>query len=141
LAVAALPDGGFLIADAGNHVIRHVSASGLITRVAGNGTLGRSGDDGPATDAQLSWPRGVAVTAGGDFLIADGLNHTIRRVSVAGTISRVAGTGALGDSGDDGPATDARLNHPSDVASLRDGSFLIADAGGSVVRKVWGPPG
>ena len=69
--MAVTADGGFLIADSGNNVVRKVSAAGVITRVAGTGTPGNTGDDGPATDAQLSRPVGVAVTADGGFLIAD----------------------------------------------------------------------
>ena len=88
----------------------------MITRVAGTGIPGNSGDDGPATDAQLNEPAGVAVTADGGFLIADSRNHVVRKVSAAGMITRVAGTGTRGNSGDDGPATNAELNNPTGVA-------------------------
>ena len=74
-------DGGFLIADPGNNVVRKVSAAGVITRVAGTGTRGNSGDDGPATDAQLNEPAGVAVTTDGGFLITDSGNSVVRKVS------------------------------------------------------------
>ena len=57
------------------------SAMGVITRVAGTGTAGHTGDDGPATDAQLARPSGVAVTADGGFLIADSLNNVVRKVA------------------------------------------------------------
>ena len=57
---------------------------GTITRVAGTGAAGNSGDDGPATDAELTTPTGVAVTAGGGFLIADRSNNMVRKVSTAG---------------------------------------------------------
>ena len=134
--VAVTADGGFLIADFGNSEVREVSAAGVITRVAGTGTAGNSGDDGPATDAQLAEPFGVAVTADGGFLITDVANHVVREVSAAGVITRVAGTGTAGNSGDDGPATDAQLNAPAGVAVTADGGFLITDAGNSVVRKV-----
>ena len=134
--MAVTADGGFLIADSGNSVVRKVSAAGVITRVAGTGTRGNSGDDGPATDAQLNTPAGVAVTADGGFLIADPGNNVVRKVSAAGVITRVAGTGTRGNSGDDGPATDAQLNEPAGVAVTADGGFLIADSGNSVVRKV-----
>ena len=134
--VAVTADGGFLITDAGNNVVRKVSAAGVITRVAGTGTAGNSGDDGPATDAQLNEPAGVAVTADGGFLIADFGNQEVRKVSAAGVITRVAGTGTAGNSGDDGPATDAQLNEPIGVAVTADGGFLIADTGNSVVREV-----
>jgi len=135
-AVAVTADGGFLIADAGNNEVRKVSSAGVITRVAGTGTAGNSGDDGLATDAELNFPTGVAVTADGGFLIADAGNDEVRKVSSAGVITRVAGIGTVGDSGDDGPATDAELNNPVVVAVTADGGFLIADANNNVVRKV-----
>jgi hypothetical protein len=109
---------------------------GVITRVAGTGTAGNSGDDGPATDAQLHAPVGLALTADGGFLIADSLNNEVRKVAAAGVISRVAGTGAVGNSGDDGPATDAQLHVPTGVAVTADGGFLIADSRNNEVRKV-----
>ena len=136
IGVAVTADGGFLITDVGNNVVRKVSAAGVITRVAGTGTAGNSGDDGPATDARLNSPASVAVTADGGFLIVDAGNNVVRRVSAAGVITRVAGTGGLGNSGDDGPATDAQLNKPFGVAVTADGGFLITDAGNNMVRKV-----
>jgi hypothetical protein len=111
------------------------SAMGVITRVAGTGSPGNTGDDGPATEAQLYEPTGVAVIVDGGFLIADALNNEVRKVS-AGVISRVAGTGIVGNTGDDGPATDAQLNRPYGVAVTADGGFLIADALNNEVRKV-----
>ncbi len=96
---------------------------------------GNSGDDGPATDAELFGPFGVAVTADGGFLIAE-QGNVVRNVSPAGVITRVAGTGTAGNSGDDGPATDAELNGPADVAVTADGGFLITDRNNHVVRKV-----
>ena len=136
VGVAVTPDGGFLITDALNNEVRKVSAAGVISRVAGTGIVGNTGDDGPATDAQLNRPFGVAVTADGGFLIADAGNNEVRKVSAAGVITRVAGTGAAGNSGDDGLATDAMLTHPTGVAVTADGGFLIADTGNNEVRKV-----
>jgi hypothetical protein len=136
VGVAVTADGGFLIADTNNNVVRKVSAGGVITRVAGTGTAGNSGDDGSATDAELNEPTGVAVTADGGFLIADALNNVVRKVSAGGVISRVAGTGTAGNSGDDGSATKAELYEPTGVAVTADGGFLIADRGNNVVRKV-----
>jgi sugar lactone lactonase YvrE len=81
--VAVTADGGFLIADSGNSVVRKVSTAGMITRVAGTSTPGNSGDDGPATHAQLNFPNGVAVTADGGFLIADPGASVVRKVSAA----------------------------------------------------------
>jgi DNA-binding beta-propeller fold protein YncE len=79
--VAVTADGGFLVADTHNHVVRKVSADGAIARVAGvTGLAGSGGDDGPATAAQLNQPSAVAVTADGGFLIADTGSHLVRRV-------------------------------------------------------------
>ena len=136
IGVALTADGGFLIADAGNNTVRKVSADGVITRVAGTTPAGAGGDDGPATDAQLNGPAGVAVTADGGFLIADAGNNTVRKVSADGVITRVAGTGAVGAGGDDGPATDAQLAFPTGVAVTAHGGFLIADTNNHAVRKV-----
>ena len=111
-------DGGFLIADSGNHVVRKVSADGLITCIAGTtGTAGSGGDGGLATHAQFSWPFAVAVTGDGGLLIADKDNHVVRRVSAGGVITRVAGvTGTAGSGGDDSLATHAQLSWPFAVA-------------------------
>ena len=134
--VAVTTDGGFLISDFDSSVVRKVSKAGVITRVAGTGTAGNSGDDGPATDAELNGPVGVAVTADGGFLVTDYDSHVVRKVSSTGVITRVAGTGTAGNSGDDGPAIEAELTGPTGVAVTADGGFLIADFDGSVVRKV-----
>jgi hypothetical protein len=132
--VAATPDGGFLIADQNNQRVRYVSPTGTITTVAGT-TVGLSGDGGPATAAQLSFPFGVAVTADGGFLITDRGNHRVRRVSPTGTITTVAGT-SIGPAGDGGPATAAQLNSPMGVAVTADGGFLIADWSNHRIRFV-----
>jgi hypothetical protein len=79
--LAVTPDGGFLVTDTGNHVVRKVSAAGVISRVAGTGVAGGGGDDGPATDAQLNFPIAVSVTRDGGFLVADTGNHVVRKVS------------------------------------------------------------
>lgn len=133
-SVAVTADGGFLISDADDNRVRKVSASGVITTVAGTGTLGSSGDGGPATAARLAFPNGLAVTADGGFLVADSFNGRVRKVSADGTISTVAGGGSV--QGDNGPATSAQLIGPTDVASTADGGFLIVDADANRVRKV-----
>ncbi len=136
LGVAATADGGFLIADASNERVRRVSPAGTISTVAGNGTRGFAGDGGAAASAQLSSPQGVAVTADGGFLITDAGNSRVRRVSPAGTISTVAGSGTAGFSGDGGAAASAQLNSPRGVAASADGGFLITDADNDRVRRV-----
>jgi len=140
VAVAPTADGGFLIVDDSSSTVLKVSAGGIVNRVAGNNTLGFSGDGGPATAAQMHFPSDVSVIAGGGFLIADGpVNNRIRRVDTGGTITTVAGSGppfSGGFSGDGGPATAARLSSPRGVAATADGGYLIADTGGGRIRSV-----
>jgi len=135
-AVAALPDGGFLIPDANNHRIRRVWPDGTITTVAGTGVQGFSGDGGAATSAQLSIPFFVAPTADGGYLIDDVGNQRIRRVSASGTITTVAGTGVAGYSGDGGPATSASIAGAHSVWPTSDGGFYIADTVNARIRYV-----
>ena len=124
--------GNLYIADRYNRRIRKVS-NGVITTVAGNGTEGFGGDNGPATSAQLFNPGGVAVDAAGNLYIGD--SWSIRKVS-NGVITIVAGTGTPGYSGDNGPATSARLSDPLGVAVDSSGNLYIADAGNNRIRKV-----
>ena len=132
--VAVDSAGNLYIAD--RNRIRKVSG-GVITTVAGNGTQGFSGDNGPATSAQLSEPYGVAVDFAGNLYIADRGNHRIRKVS-GGVITTVAGNGLRGFSGDDGPATSAQLNSPSGIAVDSAGNLYISDHGNNRIRKVSG---
>ena len=104
--------------------------------VAGTGTSGFSGDGGPATAAQLNGPAGVDVDPSRGILIADRLNHRIRRVDVSGTITTVAGNGIPEFSGDGGLAVNAELQFPKDVAFGSGNVFWIADTGNSRVRRV-----
>jgi hypothetical protein len=135
--VAALADGGFLIADTGNNRIRRVSSNGLITTVAGTGPAAFTGDGAAATAAALNAPARVAALAGGGFLIADTGNNRIRRVDVDGTIRTVVGSSSVaGFGGDGGPAARALLNGPEGVAALADGSIAVADSTNERVRLV-----
>src|SRR3954447_17380360 len=131
---AAMADGGFVIADFGNHRVLRVWPDGTITTVAGT-TPGLSGDDGPATAAQLSGPIAGAATADGGFVIADANNDRVRRVSPGGTITTVAGS-THGLSGDGGPATAAQLTGPNGVAATAEGGLLVSDQGNDRVRFV-----
>ena len=135
--VAPLAGGAYLVADTLNHVVRRVDVAGVITTVAGNAAAGSSGDGGPASDARLNAPTGVAAEGdGGGFVVADAAAHVVRRVDADGTIRRLAGTGRAGGSGDGGPALRATLRAPRAVATLPDGSVLIADAEDHRVRRV-----
>jgi uncharacterized protein (TIGR03437 family) len=134
--VAVDAAGNLYIADDGNARIRKVS-NGVIATVAGNGTPGFSGDNGPATSAQLANPLGVAADSAGSVYIADRNNHRVRKVS-GGVITTVAGNGTPGFSGDNGPATSAELNYPEGVAVDSAGNVYIADTGNGRIRKVSG---
>ena len=126
------------IADLKNDRIRKVDAStGIITTVAGTGEHGYSGDGGLATDAMLASPIAVYASADGDLYIADHRNSRIRKVDAAtGIITTVAGTGEQGFHGDGGPATQAAISLPRDVALDSNDSLYIADGANNRIRKV-----
>jgi uncharacterized repeat protein (TIGR01451 family) len=128
--------GNLYIADQGNNRIRKVSAAGIITTVAGNGTAGYTGDNIAASSAELNNPTAVAVDAAGNVYIADDFNERIREVSTQGVISTVAGTGAKGYSGDGLAATAAQLNGPVGIAVDGLGNLYIADLGNDRIREV-----
>jgi RHS repeat-associated protein len=140
--VAVGPDGSFFIAqqNALSRIFR-VDPNGIITTVAGTGSPGFSGDGGPATQAQLNFPSGVAVGPDGSLFIADTNNSRIRRVRPDGIITTVAGGGNPADGlGDGGPATQAALSSTYGVAVGPDGSLHIGDNGNQRIRRV-GPDG
>jgi len=131
--------GNLFIADTGNNVIREVvNATGEIITFAGNGTSGYSGDNGLATDAELQAIRGIAVDAAGDLFIADGSNDVIREVdrSNGDTITTIAGVGAQGSTGYNGPATEAMLEVPADVAVDSEGNVFISDEGNNLILEL-----
>ncbi len=138
IGVAVTSDGTLYIADAFNHRIRKVDgATGIITTLAGDGTGAYGGDNGPATDAQLFYPTGVAVASDGTVYIADWNNHRVRRVASTGTITTLAGDGTGGHSGDNGQADAAQLNNPYGVLVTADGNTVyIADWNNHRIRKV-----
>ena len=107
-----------------------------IHTVAGTGKPGFHGDNGPAVEAQLDFPVGVAVDKAANLYIADSFNQRIRRVDSSGTITTIAGTGKPGFDGDGGPAIQARLSFPSDVAVDKAANLYIADSGNNSIRRV-----
>ena len=117
--------------------IAHAAATGLvpytIETVAGSA---RMGDGGPALMAQMSAIQGIAVDRSGNIYFSDTDHHRIRKVTAAGTITTIAGTGAPGFAGDGGPATAAQLNLPYGVAVDLAGSVYIADLGNNRVRRI-----
>jgi trimeric autotransporter adhesin len=136
--IAVDGNGDLYIADYYNNCVRKVAtATGIITTVAGNGTAGFSGDNGPASEATLSGPTGVAVDVSGNLYIADQGNNRVRKVSAeTGAIATVAGNGTAGYSGDNGAATEASLSLPAAVTIDSAGNLYIADQGNHRIRKV-----
>jgi RHS repeat-associated protein len=134
--VALAADGTLYVSDSWTHRVWKVQPGGRVEPAAGNGTLGYSGDGGPAVEAQLASPKGITVARDGTLYIAESNNHVVRRVTSDGIISTLAGTGTFGDSGDGGPATLALLRNPSDVALRSDGSVLVTDSSAGKVRQI-----
>ena len=132
------PPTGLFIADSSNNVVRQVTTStGVIATVAGNGTPGYTGDGGPVTSAELSFPQGVAMDTAGNIYIADSANSVIRKVTAAtGIITTVAGNGTTGYSGDGGAATSAALGYLLNIALDGAGNLYIADSSNNVIREV-----
>ena len=134
--------GNLYIADTANNRVRKVDVNGIITTIAGNGTLGSGGDGGPATQAELYRPGSLDLDAAGNLYIGSGGSlfgsgdYRVRRVDVNGIITTIAGDGTDGFGGDGGPATQAQLASSSGVAIDPDGNLYIADTVNQVVRKV-----
>jgi sugar lactone lactonase YvrE len=135
--------GNLFIADTANQRIRRVDASnGFITTVAGDGFEsaggfgGYTGDNGPATQAELNLPYAVAFDIAGNMYVPDSANNRVRKIDTKGTITTYAGNGQPGDMGDDGPAISAELHLPSGVTVDPAGNLYIADTQNSAIRKV-----
>ncbi|HYC55365.1 MAG TPA: hypothetical protein VEL28_10585 [Candidatus Binatia bacterium] len=144
--VALTPDSfGLLIADAGNERIRkiEVPTTLFISTVAGSGTRGFAGDEGPASAAQLADPIGISVDRAGNLYITDQANVRIRKVTAGnGTlegsdiIDTIAGIGTAGFSGDGEAATGAQLSLPSRAVPDGAGNVYVADSANQRVRRI-----
>jgi sugar lactone lactonase YvrE len=128
--------GNMLFTDQGNYRVRKIDTQGIITTIAGNGTMGYSGDGGPAVNASFSNLYGLALDRLGNIYICDEGNNVIRKIDKTGIITTVAGNGTAGFSGDGGPATQAMLNFPYAVLPDGNGNFYIGDFNNDRVRKV-----
>ena len=128
--------GNLYVADTGNTRIRRIDAEGVITTIAGTGEGGAGGDGGPATEAQLAFPFGLAVDGSGNLYVADTNNHRIRRVDAEGVITTIAGTGERGFGGDGGPATEAQFSSPYGLAVDGSGNLYVADLSNNRIRRI-----
>jgi uncharacterized protein (TIGR03437 family) len=135
-SVAFDANGTLYFAEIHTHRVGKVASDGKLVTVAGTGFPGYSGDNGPATKAQLRNPAGIALDAQGNLYIADQGNHRIRKVTPNGTISTFAGNGTPGYLSDNVPATSTSLNFPCDVKVDAKGNVYIADTVNNRIRRV-----
>ena len=133
--VAVDANGNVYVADRDNYRIRRISLDGTINTVAGNGTAGFSGDNGPALLAQIR-PLAIAVDNKGNLYIGDGRNYRIRKVDSNGTITTIGGDGGSGFAGDNGPAKDAAIGLVTGVAVDPAGNIYLADFLNARVRRI-----
>ncbi|MFN2642360.1 MAG: SMP-30/gluconolactonase/LRE family protein [Actinomycetota bacterium] len=128
--------GNVFIADTYNNRIRKLNTRGIITTIAGTGSIGFSGDRGRATRARLYLPTAVAVDPSGNIFVADTANHRVRKIDRRGIITTVAGTGVSGYAGEGTPAVTAKLSIPTGLAVDQSGILYIADTGNHRIRKI-----
>ena len=126
-AMAIAPNGDVLISNQGSNEILSRQPDGTFHVVAGNGIAGFSGDGGPAVDAELNDPNGLAVAPDGTVYVADTENNRIREISPDGTITTVAGNGTMGTAGVGGSASAAQIGAPKALAIGPEGNLYIAD--------------
>ena len=129
--------GNIFFGDFQNYVIRRIDiTTGIITTVCGNGTMGYSGDNGPATAAIITSPDGLCFDHRGNLYIADGSKQVVRKINTSGIITTFAGTTVQGYNGDGIPATAAQLNYPLSIQADTLGNIYISDQGNYRIRKV-----
>ena len=131
--VAVDAPGNVYVADTGNSRVRKIDAAGTITTLAGTGLRGSGGDGGPATEAQLNYPRGVAVDAASNVYVADTGNHRVRKIDAAGTITTIADSW---NPPDDSPVAIPELVRARALAVDLDGNLYTAESDKHTVRKI-----
>lgn len=130
--LAADAAGNIYVADASNNMIRKITPAGVVTTLAGSGTIGSTNATGAA--ASFNDPSGVAVDAVGNVYVADYANNLVRKITQAGVVTTVAGSGAAGDK--NGTGTAATFNNPTDLAIDNTGNIYVADYVNSMIRKI-----
>jgi sugar lactone lactonase YvrE len=137
MGIAVDPNGNIFFLEAYSSRIRRIDgATGIITTIAGNGTVPFSGDGGPAISASLYYPVGLSIDPAGNLYVADYGHSRIRKIDTKGVITTVAGTGAQGYGDETGPAVNEPVANMSDVAADAAGNVLIADTYSGRVRKI-----
>ncbi len=135
LSAAFDKKGNIYIADWESYLIRKIDTAGIMSTIAGNGTSGFSGDSGPSTAARIWRVHCITTDTSGNLYFADYGNNRVRKISTSGIITTIAGTGYLGSSGNGGPATNALLAFPREVALDKFGNVYIGDDSNRI-RKV-----
>ena len=137
--VAVDPLGNVIVADTGNHVVRRVTKTGVVTTIAGEPGVAGS-NDGIGNAAHFNAPFGITVARDGNIYVADTGNHTIRRVTPAGVVTTIAGhAGEPGSADGDGIA--ARFAGPVGIVAKNDGTLIVADTSNHTIRRItFGPP-
>ena len=130
--------GRLLVCDIGNHRIRRIDLkTGIVTTWAGNGERGKIADGTAAKDASLNGPRAIAVARNGDIYLALREGNSVYRIDAkSDKLFHFAGTGETGNSGDGGPALDARLAGPKGIALSLDGGLYLADTENHTIRRI-----
>lgn len=129
--------GNIYISDLDNNNIRRISSDGIIKTIAGSGISGYWGDNGPATNARFNSPGDVAIDTFGNLFICDGYNNAVRKVDgVTGIITTIAGNGAPGYAGDNGPASSALLYQPYGIFINMRNDIYFAEWQNGVIRKI-----
>ena len=132
LGVAADASGNVYVADYENNMIRKISAAGLVSTLAGSGAQGA--DNGRDTSATFDLPEGIAVDASGNVYVADNGNNLIRKITPAGQVTTLAGSGQAGSA--NGNGTSASFNSPFGIAVDASGNVYVTDSGNNLIRKV-----
>ena len=124
--------GNLYIPDLGNNEVRIISPAGIVGTYAGTGAVGSA--DGPAASATFNAPSGIAIDAAGNIYVSDTSNQKIRKITPAGTVSTLAGTGAVGAT--NGPGATATFDHPQSIVINAGGDLLVSDQYNQLIRKV-----
>ena len=134
--VAKDAQGNLYVSEWGNHRVRKIDTSGIITTLAGTGISGYTGDGGPAANAMVNSPYGIAIDDTGNIYFADYQENVVRKIDTSGTITTFAGNSSVFTVGDNGPATSAGLNHPIGVMVDRADNVYITEGSHERIRKL-----